>query len=251
MATVTLLETIGLSKNFEGLQAVDDVELVIPAGEIRAVIGPNGAGKTTLVSLVSGRLKPTQGSIRFKGEDITGLRAWDRVSRGIVYTFQVTSIYANLSCYENVALAVQRRMIGGLRDRLVLAEERVTKGIELALSRVGLADEMHRQAGELPYGHQRLLEVSMGLALEPELLILDEPTQGLALEEISGFCDLIRAISKRATVLLIEHNMSVVLELAELITVMDKGMVIAEGTPSEIERDPVVQRAYLGTDAAA
>lgn len=251
MATVTLLETIGLSKNFEGLQAVDDVELVIPAGEIRAVIGPNGAGKTTLVSLVSGRLKPTKGSIRFKGEDITGLRAWDRVSRGIVYTFQVTSIYANLSCYENVALAVQRRMMGGLRDRLVLAEERVTKGIELALSRVGLADEMHRQAGELPYGHQRLLEVSMGLALEPELLILDEPTQGLALEEISGFCDLIRAISKRATVLLIEHNMSVVLELAELITVMDKGMVIAEGTPSEIERDPVVQRAYLGTDAAA
>ena len=251
MATVTLLETIGLSKNFEGLQAVDDVELVIPAGEIRAVIGPNGAGKTTLVSLVSGRLKPTQGSIRFKGEDITGLRAWDRVSRGIVYTFQVTSIYANLSCYENVALAVQRRMMGGLRDRLVLAEERVKKGIELALSRVGLADEMHRQAGELPYGHQRLLEVSMGLALEPELLILDEPTQGLALEEISGFCDLIRAISKRATVLLIEHNMSVVLELAELITVMDKGMVIAEGTPSEIERDPVVQRAYLGTDAAA
>ena len=251
MATVTLLETIGLSKNFEGLQAVDDVELVIPAGEIRAVIGPNGAGKTTLVSLVSGRLKPTQGSIRFKGEDITGLRAWDRVSRGIVYTFQVTSIYANLSCYENVALAVQRRMMGSLRDRLVLAEERVTKGIELALSRVGLADEMHRQAGELPYGHQRLLEVSMGLALEPELLILDEPTQGLALEEISGFCDLIRAISKRATVLLIEHNMSVVLELAELITVMDKGMVIAEGTPSEIERDPVVQRAYLGTDAAA
>ena len=251
MATVTLLETIGLSKNFEGLQAVDDVDMVIPAGEIRAVIGPNGAGKTTLVSLVSGRLKPTQGSIRFKGEDITGLRAWDRVSRGIVYTFQVTSIYANLSCYENVALAVQRRMMGGLRDRLVLAEERVTKGIELALSRVGLADEMHRQAGELPYGHQRLLEVSMGLALEPELLILDEPTQGLALEEISGFCDLIRAISKRATVLLIEHNMSVVLELAELITVMDKGMVIAEGTPSEIERDPVVQRAYLGTDAAA
>ena len=251
MATVTLLETIGLSKNFEGLQAVDDVGLVIPAGEIRAVIGPNGAGKTTLVSLVSGRLKPTQGSIRFKGEDITGLQAWDRVRRGIVYTFQVTSIYANLSCYENVALAVQRRMMGGLRDRLVLAEERVTKGIELALSRVGLADEMHRQAGELPYGHQRLLEVSMGLALEPELLILDEPTQGLALEEISSFCDLIRAISKRATVLLIEHNMSVVLELAELITVMDKGMVIAEGTPSEIERDPVVQRAYLGTDAAA
>ncbi len=248
---MTLLETAGLSRNFGGLQAVRDVDLAIPAGEIRAVIGPNGAGKTTLVSLVSGRLEPTEGSIRFKGEDIAGLRAWDRVSRGIVYTFQVTSVYANLTCYENVALAAQRRMMGGLRGRLALAEERVAEGVARALSRVGLSDDIHRRAGELPYGHQRLLEVSMGLALEPELLILDEPTQGLARDEISAFCDLVRAISERATVLLIEHNMSVVLELAERVTVMDRGAVIAEGTPAEIERDPEVQRAYLGTDAAA
>ena len=251
MAAVTLLETVGLSKRFGGLRAVEDVELAIPTGEIRAVIGPNGAGKTTLVSLVSGRLEPTAGSVRFKGEDVTGLRAWDRVSRGIVYTFQVTSVYANLTCYENVALAAQRRMMKGPRDRLMLAENRVARDVERALSRVGLTGETRRRAGELPYGHQRLLEVAMGLALDPELLILDEPTQGLALDEISGFCDLVRAISERATVLLIEHNVSVVLELAQLITVMDRGKVIAEGTPAEIERNPEVQRAYLGTDAEA
>ena len=185
------------------------------------------------------------------GPDIAGLRAWDRVGRGIVYTFQVTSVYADLTCYENVALAVQRRLTDGLRGRLALAETRVARGVERALAQVGLADERDRRAGELPYGHQRLLEVSMGLALEPELLILDEPTQGLALGEIAGFCDLVRAISERATVLLIEHNMPVVLELAETITVMDKGLVIAEGTPAEIERNPEVQRAYLGTHAAA
>ena len=248
---MTLLETVGLSKRFGGLRAVEDVELAIPTGEIRAVIGPNGAGKTTLVSLVSGRLEPTAGSVRFKGEDVTGLRAWDRVRRGIVYTFQVTSVYANLTCYENVALAAQRCLMKGPRDRLVLAEDRVARDVERALSRVGLTGETRRRAGELPYGHQRLLEVAMGLALDPELLILDEPTQGLALDEISGFCDLVRAISERATVLLIEHNMSVVLELAQLITVMDGGKVIAEGTPAEIERNPEVQRAYLGTDAAA
>ena len=251
MAAVTLLETSGLSKNFEGLQAVQNVELRIPTGEIRAVIGPNGAGKTSLVSLISGRLRPTEGTVRFKGEDISRLPAWDRVGRGIVYTFQVTSVYANLTCYENVSLAVQRRMMGGLLDRFMLGEKRITQGVDLALSQVGLSDDTHRRAGDLPYGHQRLLEVAMGLALEPELLILDEPTQGLALDEITSFCDLIRAISTRATVLLIEHNMSVVLELAERITVMDRGMVIAEGTPPEIEQNAEVQRAYLGTDAEA
>ena len=142
-------------------------------------------------------------------------------------------------------------MIVGFLDHLTLREKRITAGIELALTQVGLVADMHRKAGDLPYGHQRLLEVAMGLALEPELLILDEPTQGLALDEISNFCALIREIAQRATILLIEHNMSVVLELAQSITVMDKGMVIAEGTPDEIENNILVQRAYLGTDAAA
>ncbi len=246
MAAVTLLETTALSKTYGGLQAVKDVEFRLAGGEIRAIIGPNGAGKTTLVSIISGQIRPTFGTIVFKGQDITRLRAWDRVNRGIVYTFQVTSIYKNLTCYENVALAAQRRLIGGLIDLLALSERRTAARVEAALLQVGLADSMDRLAGELPYGHQRLLEVAMGLALEPELLILDEPTQGLAQEEISGFCELIRTISKEATVLLIEHNMSVVLEVAEKITVMDKGTIIADGTPGEIERNPEVQRAYLG-----
>ncbi|MFQ5959261.1 MAG: ABC transporter ATP-binding protein [Alphaproteobacteria bacterium] len=247
MATVTLLETTALSKSFGGLQAVRDVQFRLAGGEIRAIIGPNGAGKTTLVSVISGRLRPTSGTVTFKGQRITRLRDWERVIRGIVYTFQVTSIYKNLTCYENVALAAQRRLMTGLVDRMALGEHRIAERVEAALRQVGLVDSMGRRADALPYGHQRLLEVAMGLALEPELLILDEPTQGLAQEEISGFCALIRTISRDATILLIEHNMSVVLELAEKITVMDKGAIIAEGTPAEIERHPEVQRAYLGT----
>jgi branched-chain amino acid transport system ATP-binding protein len=247
MAAVTLLETAALTKNFGGLQAVNNVAFRLAAGEIRAIIGPNGAGKTTLVSMISDRIRPTSGTITFKGRDITPLRAWERVIQGIVYTFQVTSIYKTLSCYENVALGAQRRLIGGVIGRLVLGEPRIAERVEAALARVGLTDSMDRTAGELPYGHQRLLEVAMGLALEPELLILDEPTQGLAQDEISAFCRLIVAIASEATVLLIEHNMSVVLEVAERITVMDKGVIIAEGTPHEIERHPEVQRAYLGT----
>ena len=251
MAALTLLETTQVSRSFGGLQAVRNVDLQLEIGEIRAVIGPNGAGKTTLVSLVSGRLPPTSGRIRFKGEDITGLNSWSRVKRGIVYTFQVTSIYPALSLYENVALAAQRSMLSGVLGRFTLSEARVSEGVREALGRVGLSDDINRQAGELPYGHQRLLEVAMGLALDPELLIMDEPTQGLAQHEVGAFCELTREIAKDATILLIEHNVSVVLELAHRITVMDKGQVIAEGTPGEIEQNPDVQHAYLGTDAAA
>jgi len=247
MAALTLLETDALSRRFGGLQAVDGVALRLDQGEIRAIIGPNGAGKTTLVSMICGRLAPTAGTIAFKGRDITALRPWDRVMHGIVYTFQVTSIFRNLTCYENVALAAQRRLMRGLLDRFTLGEARIGTRAAAALDAVGLAAESDRQAGNLPYGHQRLLEVAMGLALEPELLILDEPTQGLAPEEVTGFCDLVRRIAESATVLLIEHNMSVVLELAHRITVMDKGAILAEGTPAEIERHPEVQRAYLGT----
>ncbi len=246
MAAVALLETTALCKSFGGLQAVKDAEFRLDRGEIRALIGPNGAGKTTLVSVISGRIPPSSGIVVFKGRDITRLSDWRRVARGIVYTFQITSIYKNLSCYENVALAAQRRLIGGLTVRWALGERRIAERVETVLGEVGLADAMDRLAGELPYGHQRLLEVAMGLALDPELLILDEPTQGLALDEIAGFCELVRRIAEEATVLLIEHNMSVVLELAGKITVMDRGAIIAEGTPAEIERDPEVQRAYLG-----
>ncbi|MEE2716879.1 MAG: ABC transporter ATP-binding protein [SAR324 cluster bacterium] len=242
MASVTpLLQTHGLSKHFGGLHAVEDVELAVPQGEIRAVIGPNGAGKTTLVSLFSGRLQPTSGTILFNGEDITRIPAHGRVRKGIVYTFQVTSVFGNLSCYENVALAAQRQ--AGMSRKESAIAERVAQ----VLAQVGLDGVENQQASNLPYGHQRLLEVAMGLAAGPELLILDEPTQGLAEGEIARLCELVQEIAKQATVLLIEHNMSVVMGLAERITVMNSGKVLAEGTPEEIENNALVQETYLGT----
>jgi branched-chain amino acid transport system ATP-binding protein len=232
-----LLEAHNLSRHYGGIAAVDGASLTIEQGEVRAIIGPNGAGKTTLVGMISGRIVPSTGRIAFVGHDITRLPSWRRAMLGIVYTFQVTSIYRNLSCGENVALAAQRRHHG---------EAAIAQCVGESLARVGLRSDLGRPAGELPHGHQRLLEVAMVLALSPKLLIMDEPTQGLAPAEISAFCDLVRAISKDATVLLIEHNLKVVLELAEKITVMDRGAILAEGSPAEVEQHPAVQRAYLG-----
>lgn len=236
---MNLLFAHNLSRHYGGLAAVDDVSLAVAKGEVRAIIGPNGAGKTTLVGMISGRITPSTGDIFFKGEDITRKPSWARVQRGIVYTFQITSIYRNLTCYENVALAAQRLLAK-------TGERAISYAVAQALGRVGLVDEADRLAGVLPYGHQRLLELAMALALAPELLILDEPTQGLAPAEIAAFCELIRAVSRDTTILLIEHNLKVVLELADKITVMDRGIILAEGTPVEIEQHPAVQRAYLG-----
>jgi branched-chain amino acid transport system ATP-binding protein len=245
VAAVTLLETRGLGRRFGGLTAVDDVDFVLPAGQIRAIIGPNGAGKTTFVSLICGRIPPTGGHVVFAGEDITALPAHRRVGRGIAYTFQITSVFGNLTVFDNVALATQNAMQRGRGWGPLDTAEMETRTLE-ALRRVGLADRCDAKASELAYGHQRLLEVAMGLALAPKLLILDEPTQGLSDLEIAGFCDLVRAIAKEATVLLIEHNMDVVMQLAERITVMDRGRVLAEGAPAEIRANEAVQRAYLG-----
>jgi branched-chain amino acid transport system ATP-binding protein len=245
MAAVSpLLVTRGLTRRFGGLTAVDHVDFALPAGEIRAVIGPNGAGKTTFVSLVCGRIPPSEGQILFDGDDITALPAHERVRRGIAYTFQITSIFPNLSVFDNVALSVQRTLIdagGGVPARALQA------GVVEALSRVHLADRLDMPAGKLAYGHQRLLEVAMGLALQPRLLILDEPTQGLSDAEIESFIALVKEIAQRATVLLIEHNMPVVMALADRITVMSNGAVLAEGTPDAIRADAAVQQAYLGS----
>jgi len=247
MAAVTpLLETIALCKRFGGLAAVNEVSLRVDPGEIRALIGPNGAGKTTLVGMICGRLAPSSGRILYRGADITSLRPWERLAQGIVYTFQVTSIFKGLSCYENVALPAQRKLMRGLASRIALPEARIAERVHAALGAVGLAEVAGQRSDALAYGHQRLLEIAMALAAEPQLLILDEPTQGLAEAEIAQFCDLVRTISQRATVLLIEHNMAVVLALAHRVTVMDAGEVLAEGSPAEIERNPAVQKAYLG-----
>jgi branched-chain amino acid transport system ATP-binding protein len=235
-----LLTTKGLSRNFGGLRAVDNVDFALMPGEIRAVIGPNGAGKTTFVSLVSGRIQPSTGMIVFDGADITSLPAYVRVRQGIAYTFQITSVFANLSAYDNVALPVQRTLTDGR------SKGAVRTGVMAALDRTGLADRAHMQAGQLSYGHQRLLEVAMGLALKPRLLILDEPTQGLADSEIDNFIGLVREIAKDATVLLIEHNMPVVMQLADRITVFNAGRILAEGTPEQVRENAEVQDAYLG-----
>lgn len=239
MATVAQLTAESLVKDFGGLRAVDVSAFTLNEGEIRAVIGPNGAGKTTFVSLLCGRFPPTAGRIAFEGRDITRMPAHERVALGIAYTFQITSVFGNLSLYDNVALPAQRRVMldggGAVRERAMGA-----------LDRVGLADRASEIAGAQSYGHQRLLEVAMGLALGPKVLILDEPTQGLADSEIDEFIALIRDVARDTTILLIEHNMPVVMALAEQITVLDQGRVLAEGTPEMIRADAAVQAAYLG-----
>jgi branched-chain amino acid transport system ATP-binding protein len=235
-----LLTTKGLSRKFGGLRAVDGVDFTLMPGEIRAIIGPNGAGKTTFVSLLSGRIRPSSGAIVFDGADITTMPAYKRVRLGVAYTFQITSVFANLTAFDNVALPVQRTLTDGR------TKGQVRTGVMAALDRTGLADRAGTPAGQLSYGHQRLLEVAMGLALKPRLLILDEPTQGLADSEIDNFITLVREIAKGATVLLIEHNMPVVMQLADRITVFNSGKILAEGTPEQIRADRQVQDAYLG-----
>lgn len=228
-----LVETRQLSRSFGGLNAVDKVDFTLAEGEVRALIGPNGAGKTTLVSLICGRVPVESGAIFFNGQNITHMPAHKRVRAGIAYTFQITSIFANLSVLENIELA-------GLRNA------KSQEAAQAVLARTGIAHLAEQKAGDLSYGHQRLVEIAMGLALEPRLLILDEPTQGLSSEEVEAFITLIRSIACETTVLLIEHNMQVVMELADRITVMERGRILAEGTPEEIRNDQGVQRAYLG-----
>ncbi|MEM7731292.1 MAG: ABC transporter ATP-binding protein [Pseudomonadota bacterium] len=236
-----LLETKGLSKNFDGLQAVTNVDFALPEGEVRALIGPNGAGKTTLVSMISGRIAPSFGTVRFDGRDVTALPAHKRIMAGMAYTFQITSVFAKLPALENVALAARRRM----------PARHVNDAVEAALDRVGILDRAEDEAGNLSYGHQRLLEIAMGLVQRPRLLILDEPTQGLADGEIEGFKALVRDLAQEATILLIEHNMSVVMEVADTVSVLNFGEMLAEGTPEDIRANRDVQAAYLGTGADA
>ena len=245
MAAVNLLDTGNLCKSFGGLQAVRNVDFAIREGEVRGIIGPNGAGKTTFVNLLSGRIAPTAGSIRFRGREISAMPAWRRVRLGIAYTFQVTSVYPALSVYENVAIAAQNQ---ALKQSAGVGNEPglIRAAVEHCLEQVGLAGFETERAGEIAYGHQRLLEIAMGLALQPSLLILDEPTQGLSDSEIDKFARLIEKIRQRTTVLLIEHNMPVVMSLADSITVLDQGAVLASGSPSEIQARSDVQAAYLG-----
>jgi branched-chain amino acid transport system ATP-binding protein len=247
MAAVTLLSTQGLSRHFGGLKAVENVNFTLREGEIHAIIGPNGAGKTTFVSLLSGRIQPTTGHIQFQSRDITADPAHKRVRDGIAYTFQITSIFPERSALDNVALAAQSALSRGKGLLHRASEKQVFAKARKALDRVGLADRADEIAGNLAYGHQRLLEIAMGLALEPKLLILDEPTQGLSDAEIDNFVDLVRDMAQSATILLIEHNMPVVMRLADRITVLVQGEILASGKPADIRANAAVQAAYLGS----
>jgi len=236
---MSLISTRKLCKNYSGLRAAHNIDFDLPEGQVRALIGPNGAGKTTFVGMLSGRIKSSSGSVKFINTDVTQQPAHKRMAMGMAYTFQITSIFSNLSVHENVALAARRV----IKDKPSV----VNKTVESVLHQVYLSDRYDQIAGDLSYGHQRLLEIGMGLAQSPRLFILDEPTQGLSAKEVEGFIELIAVLSQSTTILLIEHNMDVVMQTAHYITVLNFGETLAEGSPDEIRANSSVQTAYLGS----
>ena len=244
-----LIQLNGLTRRYGALVAVDHVDMAVADGEVRAVIGPNGAGKTTLFHLITGVVKPSEGRVRFAGAEITGLSAHAICQRGLSRTFQLTSLFPEMSARENVTLAAQARHprrwqpFGG---RGVFAEAR--QHGDFALEQLGLTHIAERPAGLLSHGDQRLLEVAMAMAQQPRVLLLDEPTQGLSVEETAQAVEtLARFLDKaRITVLLVEHDMEVVFRLAHKITVLHRGGVIADGTPAAVKAHARVQEAYLG-----
>jgi branched-chain amino acid transport system ATP-binding protein len=257
---VALLETVGLTRSFGSLVAVEGVDFALAPGEVRAVIGPNGAGKTVFMHLLSGLLAPSRGRIRLDGEDITRLDVVDRVRRGVTRSFQVTNVFPNLTVAENVRLAIHRR--GPRRPPPSLPQDRIAPAkpaleqsstntldrVREVLELVGLADAAALYPPELAHGDQRHLEIALALAPGPRLLLLDEPTAGMSLGETTRTASLIKAINREAgvTIVIVEHDMRVVAAVADRITVLDRGRVLAEGTPAEIAADPRVREAYLG-----
>jgi branched-chain amino acid transport system ATP-binding protein len=246
---MALLELDGVTRRYGALVAVDQVGMRVEEGEVRAIIGPNGAGKTTLFNLITGMVKPTEGSIRFDGERIAGLPAHAVCRRGIARTFQLTALFPGMSARENARLAAQARHerrwqpFGGAG---IFAKAQASA--DAALEQLGLTAIAERPAGLLSHGDQRLLEVAMAMAQQPRLMLLDEPTQGLSVEETAQAVDtLARFLStSRMTVLLVEHDMEVVFRLAQRITVLHRGAVIADGAPDAVKADAAVQEAYLG-----
>jgi branched-chain amino acid transport system ATP-binding protein len=247
-----MLEVKSVSKRFGSLVALQDVSLRVRAGELRAVIGPNGAGKTTLFNLISGFFRPSTGSVAFDGRDITSFSAHERVVLGIARTFQITEIFPELSVYENVRISTE--VCDGYRLRPWISRKenaRVGEQVMKTLELTGLAAKADRLVGELPHGDQRAAEIAMALALHPRLLLLDEPTAGTGEQETYEITQLIRRLHRdnKYTIVLIEHDMRVIFHLADRITVLDQGRLLAEGTPQEIDANESVQAAYLGKAA--
>jgi len=247
-----MLQVQNASKNFGSLVAVQNVSLLVQPGELRAIIGPNGAGKTTFFNLISGYLAPSAGTIVFDGQDVTRVPAHRRVGLGMARTFQVTEIFPELTVRENVLSAAE--VAGGQRLRMWTARadaQRAEQVVSEMLALVGLASKANRLVGELAHGDQRATEIAMALALRPKLLLLDEPTAGMGDQETYEITGLIRRLHRdnKFTIVLIEHDMRVVFHLADRITVLDQGRLLAEGTPDEIAASAAVQAAYLGEAA--
>jgi branched-chain amino acid transport system ATP-binding protein len=249
---MSLLRVEKVTKTFGSLVAVSDVSMNVEPGELRAVIGPNGAGKTTFFNLITGFFRPSAGRIMFDGEDITPLLPARRVWRGIARTFQITEVFPELTVYENIRIPVE--VASGLRLQPWLsrqADAKIRLRVDELLAMGGLADKAARLVGELAHGDQRSTEIMMAIALNPRLLLLDEPTAGMGEQETFEIIQLIRRLHKdsKLTIVLIEHDMRVVFHLADRIMVLDQGKFLAEGTPQEIAANEAVQTAYLGKAA--
>jgi branched-chain amino acid transport system ATP-binding protein len=246
-----LLETRDLAKRYGGLVVTNGVSLSIARDEIHAVIGPNGAGKTTLVAELAGELRPDAGSIRFDGADITGLGVAERVAIGIARSFQITSIFREFSVLDNVALAVQAHAGHSFRFwRPARRDPRLIEPARALLAQVGLDVRAEMRAAALSHGEKRALEIAMVLATEPRLLLLDEPMAGMGPQDAAGMVRLLAGLKRRVAMVLVEHDMDVVFALADRITVLVDGRIIATGSPAAIRGDAAVRRAYLGEAAA-
>jgi branched-chain amino acid transport system ATP-binding protein len=248
MASDVILETRGLTKEFRGFVAVKDVDLQVRRGTIHALIGPNGAGKTTCFNLLTHFLVPTRGRITFNGRDITGRRPADIARLGLVRSFQISAVFPHLSVLENVRIALQRRRGRSFdfwRSERTLDSLR-PRALEL-LEAVGLGGFGAIPAVELPYGRKRALEIATTLALEPEMMLLDEPTAGMAHEDVDRISALIKQVARNRTVLMVEHNLGVVEHLSDRITVLSRGEVLAEGDYGQVSTNPEVIQAYMGS----
>jgi len=239
----------GVRKSFGALKVTDDVSLSVAPGELHALIGPNGAGKTTLVHQISGMLTPDAGTIFFRGQDITALNAESRARRGLARTFQITSTIASLSVLENVALGVQAKAAHPLSlFRNAANDEQLNRPARVALEAVGLSERAHVPAGRLSHGEKRALELAMALALEPAAILLDEPLAGVGREEGEKLIALLASLKGRYAMLLVEHDMEAVFALADTVSVLVYGRVIASGDPAAVRADPAVREAYLGEE---
>ncbi|MDI1344460.1 MAG: ABC transporter ATP-binding protein [Pseudolabrys sp.] len=251
MSAEIILETEGLAKEFAGFAAVGGVDLRVKRGSIHALIGPNGAGKTTCFNLLTKFLSPTRGRIVFKGQDITAMAPADVARLGLVRSFQISAVFPHMTVLENVRIALQRLRGNSMdfwRSRAVLNQYNA-KAMAL-IADVGLSEFANWTAVELPYGRKRALEIATTLALDPEMLLLDEPTAGMGHEDIDRISQLIKRVAANRTVLMVEHNLSVVADLSDTITVLTRGRVLAEGDYATVSNNPEVREAYMGVGHA-